>query len=312
MEGGPIPPVAPFDCSDPGKWEQWKQAFDYYLSASNIKDEARKVALFLHMGGPELQELYHAVSDPTVKAEKLQQVIEVLDSQLLPKKNTIYERHVFRREAQRLGEGVDTFVARLRKVSRTCEYGSLQEDMIRDQLVDKCCSHKLRCALLREPNLTLTTAVSIARTTEEVDKQAEVMESGGLQESSFAQTQAVRHASASPAGSADPVSGELQGDGLAQAAQAVRHAGRQRYPASRKRADTADRAGEWEPCFRCGRRNHDPDNCFIQGRKCFNCGKIGHLQRMCPLPRQKPNRSHANAVTEEDDHSCFRIDFEIS
>ena len=67
METGVIPPIAPFDCSDPGKWEQWKISFDYYLVASNVTDEARKVALFLHMGGSELQELFHAVSDPAVK-----------------------------------------------------------------------------------------------------------------------------------------------------------------------------------------------------------------------------------------------------
>ena len=272
MDNGLIPPLTPFDCSDPGKWEQWKKGFEYYLVASNVSDEKRKVALLLHMGGSELQELFQAISDPDVKFESLKKAIEILDGQLLPRKNVIYERHVFRREAQRQGEGVDAFVARLRKLSKTCEYGVLREDMIRDQVVDKC-SHKLRRTLLREPNLTLTTAVSIARTFEEVDKQVEVMESSGPQESSFAE------------------------------AQAVRHSGQARFSTgSRKRDEPADGAGERQKCFRCGRKNHDPINCFSQGKKCFNCGKVGHLQNMCQQPRQNANRSHANVVTEREDH----------
>ena len=146
---------------------------------------------------------------------------------------------------QRQCEGIDAFVARLRKLSRSCEYGVLQEDMIRDQLVDKCCSHKLRCALLREPNLTLASAVSIARTIEEVDKQAEVMESGGLQESGMAEVQAVR-----------------------QSAQ------RQNVSGTRRREEPAEGQGERQRCSRCGRRNHEDATCFSRSRKYFNCGKF--------------------------------------
>ena len=273
MDSGLIPPVTPFDCSSPEKWEQWKRGFDYYLVAANITDEGRKVALLLHMGGSELQELFYAISEPDVKIESLKQAIAILDKHLLPRKNVIYERHVFRRETQRQDEGVDAFVARLRKLSRSCEYGVLQEDMIRDQVVDKCCSHKLRCALLREPQLTLTSAVSIARTFEEVNKQAEVMESDGLRESSIAE------------------------------AQAVSHSGQRRYSsAGRKREEPVNGTGEREKCSHCGRRNHDSENCFSQNRKCFNCGKVGHLQNMCRQPRQNANRSHAHVVTERDDH----------
>lgn len=134
--------------------------------------------------------------------------------------------------------------------------------MIRDQLVDKCYSHKLRCALLREPTLTLASAVSIARTIEEVEKQAEVMESGGLRESSIAEVQAVR-----------------------QAAQ------QQNLSGTRRRDEPPEGQGERQRCFRCGRRNHEAANCFSRSRKCFNCGKLGHLQSMCRQPRQ--NRSQA-------------------
>ena len=48
--------------------------------------------------------------------------------------------------------------------------------MIRDQIVDKCLSHRLRCSLLRENDLTLASALNIARSMEDADRQAEQME----------------------------------------------------------------------------------------------------------------------------------------
>ena len=47
---------------------------------------------------------------------------------------------------------------------------------MRDQIVDKCLSHRLLCHLLREKNLTLQSALTIARSMEDADRQAELME----------------------------------------------------------------------------------------------------------------------------------------
>ena len=53
--------------------------------------------------------------------------------------------------------------------------------MIRDQIIEKCVSSKLRVQLLREADLTLERALMIARASENATRQAQAMESAQSQ-----------------------------------------------------------------------------------------------------------------------------------
>ena len=35
------------------------------------------------------------------------------------------------------------------------------------------------------------------------------------------------------------------------------------------------------PCFRCGRDNHQPEECRFRNAKCHNCGRTGHISPVC-------------------------------
>ena len=44
-------------------------------------------------------------------------------------------------------------------------------------------------------------------------------------------------------------------------------------------------------CFRCGKRNHTPDNCFHLKSRSHRCQKTGHIATKCPvtqLPQWPP------------------------
>lgn len=41
-------------------------------------------------------------------------------------------------------------------------------------------------------------------------------------------------------------------------------------------------------CFRCGKNNHQGNQCRYRNNKCFSCGKVGHLAYMCNS-KSKPN-----------------------
>ena len=270
--------LAPFDCTEPSKWSAWKRAFTYCLTANAVTDDKRQVALLLHLGGPELQEVFHANTDENVKIEALDEAIKILEGYFVPKKNVTYERHVFHKESQKPGEPIDVFVTRLRRLAKTCEYGTMQNDMIRDQMIDRCHSHRLRCSLLKAPNLTLETALSIARSMENADRQADDMEGA--------------------AAAAVPVD--------------VLHAVREdRAPGEARRGRPAPTGRTAQPhqvkCFRCGRYNHKADDCVAVSRRCFACRRIGHFQNMCSRPRPSPNRvqavsSGADVDSEIEDH----------
>ena len=136
-------------------------------------------------------------------------------------------------------------------------------------MIDRCHSHRLRSSLLRELQLTLETALSIARSIENADRQADDIE-----------------------GAAAPAPVEV--------IQAVSE-NRTSREAHRERSAPASRSTQPHQvkCFRCGRSNHRADDCVAVGRKCFACRRIGHFQNMCSRPRRTAN--HVQAVASEAD-----------
>ena len=77
-----------------------------------------------------------------------------LNNQFLPKVNKTYERSVFRAMSKSESETVDQFITRLRQKAIYCDFANTDE-MIRDQVIEKCVSHRLRRKLLELPNVTL-------------------------------------------------------------------------------------------------------------------------------------------------------------
>lgn len=74
-----LTPLTPFNCAEPCKWDSWKRSFEYYIAASGITSESRKIAVLLHVGGLDLQEVYHSVVDTSVKIETLKEVLDIFD-----------------------------------------------------------------------------------------------------------------------------------------------------------------------------------------------------------------------------------------
>ncbi len=78
---------------------------------------------------------------------------------------------------------MDAYVTRLKRLVKTCDYGTLSAVMIRDQVWEKCHSTRLRRRLLREEDLTLDVILRIARALEASDRQAKQIEDAKTPES---------------------------------------------------------------------------------------------------------------------------------
>ena len=59
------------------------------------------------------------------------------------------------RPTQGAEETMDAYVTRLRTLAKTCQFGTSLDEMIRDQIIEKCASNARRRPLLRERELTL-------------------------------------------------------------------------------------------------------------------------------------------------------------
>ena len=70
------------------------------------------------------------------------------------------ERHKFNARVQRV-EPFQSFVADLRILARTTEYGTLKDELIREKIVCYIASSFVRKQLLKERDLTLDRAIEI-------------------------------------------------------------------------------------------------------------------------------------------------------
>lgn len=105
-------------------------------------------ANLLHFLGPSLQRLFTILPD---NYETLDEARQALENYSL-KGNVVSEWNKFRSRGQRPDETIDTYLTALRELTKTCEFG-LVEETIRDQIVEKCTSNSLRQKLLQHDNL---------------------------------------------------------------------------------------------------------------------------------------------------------------
>ena len=112
----------------------------------------------------------------TVRRKITPERFKVLDYYFILKANVPFERHLFRKISQSSEETVDQFVCRLRQRAASCGFGEREDENIRDQLIDKCYSAKLRRKFLeKDGSVTLNDLLLTARAQEAVDLQMEAM-----------------------------------------------------------------------------------------------------------------------------------------
>ena len=101
--------------------------------------------------------------------------VNALKAHFNPKTNTVAERHAFRKRAQALHESILQYVAALRDLVSTCDFGDRENEMIRDQLIENVCNSRIRERLLLEPELSLERALTLATQIESAAHQAKAI-----------------------------------------------------------------------------------------------------------------------------------------
>ena len=141
----------------------WRKMFENYLLAihatGNTWPDGRKRALLIHALGTEGQRLFYSLPDTGTTYDE---AMAALEKQFKPKVNIVVARHQFRQRAQRADESVPQYMAALRELAATCEYAAMENEMLRDQLVEKAFAPAVREKLLMEQTLTIDSAVKLA------------------------------------------------------------------------------------------------------------------------------------------------------
>lgn len=191
------------------------------------------------------------------------------------------ERQRFRNRRQSQGENIATYVSSLRKLSLTCEFGPIEDSILRDQFLEGIFSRRLRRKLYAETQpLSFTRAIEVADIFERTERDLEEFDQ---KLSCQAVASGAVHSPRSPNPGRQQ---ERQTGALSRTSR-----GRLRHSWINREDDHEFRQPTSELCMYCGRQPHRRADCPASEKTCFSCGKRGHFSEVCRLRRQNTPRA---------------------
>ena len=161
--------------------EDFHQRFEFYCLANSIKDgdEAqrnRKKALFITLvGQATFAKLRDLASPRDIVDLSLGDIMELLKTHYRPQTVEIAERYKFFKRTQGVSERTADFMAKLRRLAKTCNFGQYLETALRDQFVCGLRDEKCQRELLSIQDLTAEIAIRRATAAEVVSKETQAM-----------------------------------------------------------------------------------------------------------------------------------------
>jgi hypothetical protein len=130
--------------------------------------------MLLHLIGEDALEVFNTFEFASDEVKgKTSEILKKFDEYCNPKRNLTVERHIFNSRMQQPGESFDQYVTDLRLKVKTCEYGTMADEMIKDRIVVGVQCDIVRGRLLREKDLNLSKAIDICKAAEASKKQLE-------------------------------------------------------------------------------------------------------------------------------------------
>lgn len=276
-------------------WERWKKGFTIYFNACELskKTPAIQLNIFLHIVGEQCREILEQSNETTLDG-----ACKKLDEHFQTKKNLTVERHKFFTREQQQNESIDQYVFDLRKLSKSCEFGHLNDDLIKDRLVCGVTSPAIRERLLREGDLTLNKALEICRAavvsrmySDNIKKENEAVHSikqdSNKQEENneiwaLRRNNRVEYGVSSSTRTYDDMKGATRSCSGHERGGAAWRGGRRgaAVTTARQVQRPSDRPRTTTHCGRCGTM-HGRNACPAYGKRCLRCSKINHFARVC-------------------------------
>ena len=285
----PFKPPEPFNFSQAESWPAWRKRFERYTLATELNKKTFPVQLssLIYAMGPAAEQIYEtfnfnesAEANPTLKA-----VLDRFDGHFTPQKNIIHVRSMFYQRTQKANENIEAFHRALYELSEHANFPDRLE-AIRDRFVLGVNSVELSEKLQLEPNLTLDSAIRLARQFESVKQQI------GEQRTENVQAVGVGRGNSSKGrGGRYNKRGGASGGASANA----------NASGSAKRANTQS-SGQ---CGRCGGKPHSREQCPAHGQKCHECQAKGHFARFCRSKSKGVKYVNADDSDSDDSDEFF-------
>ncbi|KAK7907206.1 hypothetical protein WMY93_015818 [Mugilogobius chulae] len=285
-----------FDGNIAENWRIFEQEYDIFIAAAHSDKPARTRAyILLNLAGPEAIErersfVYAAeVREPGDGGRVLIPAESKEDPDCLKKKfrdmcnpqtNITMERHKFNTRNQKAGETIESYVSDLRIKAKSCSFGELCEELIRDRLVCGIHNDHLRKTLLRDSDLTLAKAISVCQIHEMTEEHNKTLMSP---HSSVTNVDAIH----------------------------TRHVTRRDNDRVKISKPNTDATQFINDCTNCGGSHVAKRNkCLAFGQQCNACKKMNHFKKCCktrpqfdkPKPRFDRQRQRRSVYQVDTDH----------
>ena len=242
-------------------WESFKQSFDIYSDALELSAKSQKtqIGVLLHCIGKRGQQIFQTLTfDPPEDKDTYKKVVEKFDAEFSPRKNVTYERFKFNTCSQASGQCIEDYITELRKLSSSCEFGTLCSSLIMDRLVCGINNNAVRERLLRQTNLTMNQAIEICKTAEAVETQIKDINVGD---------------------SAPSTSNHIDSVG------------------SKRKAPDRNETNIIQSCKFCGgSHTYGKRHCPAANKKCDSCNSTGHFKKMCFSKRSDNASGQVNDI----------------
>ena len=151
--------------------DDYKERFDFHCTAHDIPQRRRKALFLTRIGREAFIKLKTLVSPTPLDDLSLTDIIAAMKLHYKKETVEIAERFKFFKRVQHEDEEVPDYVAELRRLGKTCNFGDYLDTALRDQLVCGLKDQKTQKELLCIQNLTLTVAIERSRAAEAVNRE---------------------------------------------------------------------------------------------------------------------------------------------
>lgn len=265
-------------------WKLWKQMWTHYCVVTGTTEQTRGreylTSLFISTLGIEALQIYNGC-DP-VDTDSVEEITKKLDGHILGELNETFERYKFNTRAQKSDESIDSYIAALKTLAKTCNFCvCLKDTLLRDRIVLGVKDDTTRKRLLQDRKLTLAKCLDICRSYENTTSQLKVISGSGEQVHKVVKSHKTR--------------GNKAKQYKAPSVQTREY----RKPAAKSANITC------KFCAKQHQRNREL--CPAWGKTCIQCGEENHYKKCCPR-RTRHVHGVDEQYSESDSDYIFMID----
>ena len=153
--------IAEFD-ENLGTFDSYSERVRMFLTVNKVADELKTPAFLSIVGAKTFGLVKSLVTPDKVEDKSLDDLIKVLKNHFSPEPLEIVERFKFQKRLQKPEETCAQYMAVLKELSVTCNFGTGLKDRLRDQFVCGQHSEAIQNKLFTEKKLMMERALEVA------------------------------------------------------------------------------------------------------------------------------------------------------